>query len=117
MKTKWHRAVLAFALAGATAFVPLALSAQQPVEQKEAPAGTRRDIRQDTRQLRNQRRDIRRDKRQLTRARRTYGAGSPQARAVHRDLRQDKRTANHIRRDRNRDIRIHQRRVARAVKH
>lgn len=117
MKPNWNRAILALALAGVTGFAPLAMRAQQPVEHREAPAGTRRDIRQDTRQLHRQRRDIRRDTRQLARARRTYGAGSPQARGVHRDLRQDKRRATQLRRDRNRDVRIHRRRAARAVKH
>jgi hypothetical protein len=115
MKFRWNHAVIAVALAGATAFAPVANAAplQQTTEPNEAPPGTRRDIRQDTRQLRSDRRDIRQDRRQLRTARRTYGVGSPRARAVHRDLRQDRRSANHVRRDRNRDIRIHQRRVAR----
>jgi hypothetical protein len=120
MKTRWNHVVIAFALAGATTFAPLAMRArplQQPVGQREARAGTRRDIHQDTRTLHRQRRDIRRDQRQLHAARRTYGAGSPQARAVHRDIRHDKRAANRTRRDRNRDVRIHRRRAARAVKH
>jgi hypothetical protein len=120
MNTRWNHVAIAFAMAGATAFAPLALRArplQKPVEHREARAGTRRDIRQDTRKLHRQRRDIRRDTRRLHAARRAHGAGSRQARAVHRDLRHDKRAANRTRRDRNRDVRIHRRREARARKH
>jgi hypothetical protein len=120
MNTRWNHVVIAIALAGATAFAPLALGARplpQTTVHREAHPGTRRDVRQDTRKLHRQRRDIRRDRRQLHAARRNYGAGSPQARAVHRDIRHDKRAANRTRRDRNRDVRIHRRRVARAVKH
>lgn len=115
MKFQWKHAVLALALTGAVAFVPLAAGAQQqpPAEPREAPAGTRRDIRQDTRQLRRKRRDIRRDTRGLQIARQRFGNASPQARAVRRDLRRDKRSANRLRRDRNRDVRIHRRRAAR----
>jgi hypothetical protein len=120
MSFRWNHAVIALALAGATAFAPLAANARAPrqtTERREAPPGTRKDIRQDKRQIRHKTRDIRRDKRQLRTARRRYGAGSPQARSVHRDIRQDKRSRNRVRRDKNRDVRIHQRRVARAAKH
>jgi hypothetical protein len=120
MSFRWNHTVIALALAGATALVPLAANArmpQQTTERREAPAGTRKDIRQDTRQIKRKNRDIRRDKRQLRTARARYGAGSPQAKAVHRDIRQDKRSRNRVRRDRKRDVRIHRRRVVRAARH
>ncbi|MDE3135818.1 MAG: hypothetical protein KGL59_04555 [Acidobacteriota bacterium] len=113
MSFRWNHTVIALALAGATALTPLAANArmpQQTAEPREAPPGTRKDIRQDTRQIKRQNRDIRRDKRQLRTARARYGADSPQAKAVHRDIRQDKRSRNRLRRDRNRDVRIHHRR-------
>ncbi len=120
MSFRWNHAVIALALAGATALAPLAANARMPrqtTEPREAPPGTRKDIRQDTRQTKRKNRDIRRDKRQLRTARRRYGAGSPQAKAVHRDIHQDKRSRNRVRRDRKRDVRIHRRRVVRAARH
>jgi membrane-bound lytic murein transglycosylase B len=107
MRLRWNHAVLTLALAG-VALVPFAAAApqQQTTEPREAPAGTRRDIRQDTRQIRRNRRDIRRDTRQLQAARTKYGSGSPQARTVRRDIRQDKRSTRQWRRDRNSDLRI-----------
>jgi hypothetical protein len=120
MSFRWNHTWIALALAGATAMAPLAANAgmrQQTAEPREAPAGTRKDVRQDTRQIKRKNRDIRRDKRQLRATRARYGAGSPQAKAVHRDIRQDKRSRNRLRRDRKRDVRIHHRRVVRAAKH
>ncbi|HVB34797.1 MAG TPA: hypothetical protein VNJ52_10560 [Patescibacteria group bacterium] len=117
MRIRWNHAVFALALAGGAALALLAARAQQPrnTEPREAPAGTRRDIREDTRQLRRDRRDIRQDARHLRAARRRYGKGSPQALAVHRDICHDRRSAHRTRRDRNRDVRIHRRRVARRL--
>ena len=117
MSFRWNHTVIALALAGATALAPLAANAripQQATETREAPPGTRKDIRQDTRQIKRKNRDLHRDKRQLRVARHRYGAGSPQARSIHRDIRQDKRSRNNLRRDRNRDVRVHRRRAARA---
>jgi hypothetical protein len=119
MSFRFHHAVIAVALAGAAALAPLAANARIPqtTETREARPGTRRDIRQDRRQLHRKNRDIRRDKRQLRVARVRQGAGSPQARAIHRDIRQDKRSRNRLRRDKRRDVRIHRRRVARRARH
>jgi hypothetical protein len=113
MKVRWHNAILTFVLAGASALTPLAAAVQHPRTPiaREHNRTMRRDIRQDTRQLRNQRRDIRADRRQLQAARQKYGQGSPRARAIHRDVRQDRRTASVARRDRNHDIRIHRQQV------
>ena len=120
MSFRWNHAVIALALAGATAFAPLAVNARTPrqtTERRQAPPGTRKDIRQDTRQIKRKNRDIRQDKRQLRAARARYGARSPQAKAVHRDIHQDKRSRNQVRRDRKRDVRIHHRRVASRARH
>ena len=118
MKLRWNHAVFAVVLAGGLALAPLAMAApQQPTnETREAPPGTPKDIRQDTRQLRRQRRDIRQDKLRLQAARERFGPGSPQARAARRDLHQDKRSAHALRHDRNRDVRIHQHRVAQRMR-
>jgi len=118
MKFQWKHAVFAMALGGVLALAPLGAAAQeQPAAQtREARPGTRRDIHQDTRQLRRKRRDIRHDKRQLQAARQRFGPGSPQARSVRRDIHHDKRSTRRLRRDRNRDVRIHQRRMARRMR-
>lgn len=118
MSFRWNHIVVALALAGATVFVAPAASAHLPpqaTERREARPGTRRDIRQDQRQLRRKRHDIHRDTRRLRRTRRMYGPGSRQARFARRDVHRDVRSYRRLRRDRNRDVRIHRRRVARRV--